>query len=112
MTETLTTNQKLYAELRKLAYEMVCPVNQNLAHGFVAGAYEGWGWARVYIQRLLNQYPIPPERGVPDDAACFFKDGNAWCCVRGDFTNLQESPAGFGETMDVALSDLHRQVTS
>ena len=49
--------------------------------------------------------------GVPPDAACFFKDGNAWCCVRGDFINIQESPAGFGDTMDEALTMLHAEVT-
>lgn len=47
--------------------------------------------------------------GVPEHAACFFKDGDAWCCVRGDFVNLQESPAGFGATMDAALNALARQ---
>lgn len=45
--------------------------------------------------------------GVPAHAACFFKDGDAWCCVRGDFQNLQESHAGFGSTMEEALDDLH-----
>ena len=44
--------------------------------------------------------------GVPADATCFFKDGSAWCCVFGDFVNLQESPAGFGDTSDAALADL------
>ena len=43
---------------------------------------------------------------IPLYAACFFKDGDAWCCVRGDFVNLQESPAGFGATRDDALDDL------
>lgn len=52
-----------------------------------------------------------PGSGILPDAACFFKDGNAWCCVRGDFTNLQESPAGFGETMEAALNHLHAQCT-
>ena len=33
-------------------------------------------------------------------------DGNSWCATRGDFANLQESPAGFGESALEALSDL------
>lgn len=49
------------------------------------------------------------KSGVPSYAACFFKDGASWCCVRGDFINLQESSAGFGDTMDQALNDLARQ---
>ena len=32
-------------------------------------------------------------------------DGNAWRCYREDFTNLQESPCGFGETILDALID-------
>jgi hypothetical protein len=34
------------------------------------------------------------------------RDGNAWCATRGDFQNLQESAAGFGETVLDALSEL------
>ena len=33
-------------------------------------------------------------------------DGNSWCATRGDFVNLQESPAGFGDTALEALADL------
>lgn len=47
---------------------------------------------------------------VPENAACFYKDGNMWVCVRGDFKNLQESPAGFGVTMDEALDALHADI--
>lgn len=36
----------------------------------------------------------------------FMKDGNVWCAVRQDFVNLQESPAGFGETREMALKQL------
>lgn len=43
---------------------------------------------------------------IPNNAFCFFKDGNMWCCVLGDFVNLQESPAGFGKTLLSALRDL------
>lgn len=44
--------------------------------------------------------------GIPHNAVCFYKDGNAWCCVFGDFVNLQESPAGFGDSFDTALTNL------
>ena len=43
---------------------------------------------------------------VPADALCFFRDGDAWCCVWSDFVDLQESNAGFGSTMDSACLDL------
>ena len=35
-----------------------------------------------------------------------FMDGNAWCAVKPDFINLQESNAGFGETREQAIADL------
>ncbi len=35
-----------------------------------------------------------------------FMDGNAWCAVRRDFVNLQESLAGFGATRDEAIAAL------
>jgi len=43
---------------------------------------------------------------IPASAICFYKDGDKWCAVHGDFVNLQESPAGFGDTFEDALSDL------
>ena len=33
---------------------------------------------------------------IPSNAECYFEDGDKLCCVRGDFVNLEESPAGFG----------------
>ncbi len=41
---------------------------------------------------------------IPDSSICFFKDGDHWCCVNGDFINLQESPAGFGKTFEEAFT--------
>jgi hypothetical protein len=38
------------------------------------------------------------------------KDGNMWCVHRQDFTNLQESPAGFGETILEALAELCKEL--
>jgi len=37
-------------------------------------------------------------------------DGNQWCATRKDFTNLQESPAGFGDTCLEAMADLCKQL--
>lgn len=47
-----------------------------------------------------------PECGVPAKALCLFKDGNQWCATYADFINLQESPAGFGETWEEAARGL------
>ena len=41
---------------------------------------------------------------IPTSAICFFRDGGQWCCTGPDFTNLQESPVGFGETLHDAWS--------
>lgn len=43
---------------------------------------------------------------IPESAVCLFIDGDKWCAVYGDFINLQESDAGFGDTFDSALADL------
>ena len=49
---------------------------------------------------------------IPAYAICFFKDGEAWCCVMGDFVSLAESDAGFGGTMDSAMRNLHASTLS
>ena len=43
---------------------------------------------------------------IPDSAVCIFMDGKDFCCVLGSFVDLQESPAGFGETPEAAFGDL------
>ena len=98
---------KLIDALMKFVNQETCPVNDQCIAGFVAGANTGWGWARTRVHRIIRDNPIP-MKGPPDHAVCFFRDGNKWCCVNGDFVNLQESPAGFGNTFDEALSDLKR----
>lgn len=45
-----------------------------------------------------------PGHGGPNVRV--FKDGNAWVAVHPDFINLQESPAGFGDTAEEALENL------
>ena len=35
-----------------------------------------------------------------------FMDGNSWCATKTDFTNLQESIAGFGDTALEAIAEL------
>lgn len=38
------------------------------------------------------------------------RDGNQWCATRADFVNLQESPAGFGDTALEAMAELCRSL--
>jgi hypothetical protein len=42
-----------------------------------------------------------------DDGVRVFQDGNCMCAVFPDFINLQESPAGFGNTEEEAVKDLY-----
>jgi hypothetical protein len=42
--------------------------------------------------------------------ARLFMDGNAWCATKNDFTNLHESPAGFGDTARDALTALAKEL--
>jgi hypothetical protein len=39
-----------------------------------------------------------------------YKDGDAWCAVGPTFVDLQQSVAGFGDTMIDAVNDLWRQL--
>lgn len=65
------------------------------------------------VFNMLRGAFLPAEKcrkgfrpSIPHYALCFFKDGDKWCAVFGDFNNLQESPAGFGDTFDEALNEL------
>ncbi len=68
--------------------------------------------SRAWISSLIREFLISAKRvkiGIPHDAVCFFKDGDKWCCVYGDFANLQVSPAGFGDTFEEALDSLKNE---
>ena len=62
------------------------------------------------MQRVDGRYDgfVPglacPSHGGPRTRV--FIDGNQYCAVSRDFTNLQESPAGFGDTPDKARASL------
>lgn len=72
-------------------------------------------------QRVVTERPpVSPElaekfKGIAAEVAQeqkpvaryeLFKDGDAWCCVADEFTNLQECLAGFGQSPELALDDL------
>ncbi len=46
------------------------------------------------------------KTNLPKGSIVLFPDGNMLCAVHGDFENLQESPAGFGEGVLAALQSL------
>ncbi|HTH10272.1 MAG TPA: hypothetical protein VMA55_11940 [Acidovorax sp.] len=48
-----------------------------------------------------------PGHGGPKTRV--FLDGNAWCAVHSNFINLQESPAGFGDTPQQARTALAKE---
>ena len=62
------------------------------------------------MQRIDGRYDgfVPglacPGHGGPKTRV--FIDGNQYCAVSRDFTNLQESPAGFGDTPAKARAQL------
>lgn len=56
----------------------------------------------------MSTAPTTPP-AASDDGFRIFRDGTAWCAVGPGFTNLQESPAGFGDTPAAALSALCAQ---
>ena len=57
--------------------------------------------------RAQAGYPGAETPELPADPVCFYMDGNKVCCVRSSsFTNLQESPAGFGDTVEEAHKNL------
>lgn len=64
--------------------------------------------ARDRIMALVKENAQLRERSrrqIPDAAICLYRDGDQWCCVSGDFWDLQTSPAGFGNTFQEALDD-------
>lgn len=60
--------------------------------------------SRAWILGLMRK--ATKKSGVPHDAICFFRDGAKMQAVFGDFVDLQESPAGFGNNFEEALADL------
>jgi hypothetical protein len=90
----------------------------NTVDDWIAGAvdYESEGecYTAVFTgfdaERCAREYVAwknsVPVNAIPAQAICFFRDGDQWCAVHGDFVSLQESNAGFGATFDEAMRDL------
>lgn len=84
----------------KPAYGFRTPtkIRQNSSGYLIAddGGYAG------YVPALAC-----PDHGGPSIRT--FMDGNAWAAVYPSFKNLQESPAGFGDTKEAAIKNLKEQ---
>ncbi len=60
------------------------------------------GFCEYTPPKKENDLPIK-ENDLP---IIFSRDGDKWCATYTDFINLQESPAGFGDTQEEAKADL------
>ena len=58
------------------------------------------------LDTIIHRNNVGP--GFPADAFVLVRDGTKWSAVRPNSVNLQESPAGFGDTPDEAMNALVR----
>lgn len=69
---------------------------------------EAYGYrTRKHIYDGYVMYLACPAHGGP--TVRVFMDGDKFCAVKPDFVNLQESPAGFGDTKNEAIKNLERE---
>ena len=90
-------NARLYDESHHVALSGI-PSGTRWAH-----RHTGWELADEMIRegKIYSLIQIGAE-DIYIEFKCF-KDGNQWCCVGPDFTNLQESTAAFGDTRGQAI---------
>jgi hypothetical protein len=65
------------------------------------------------IKALASQWQCDDKDAAiyADRVGCnLFMDGNAWCATDQHFANLQESPAGFGQTALEAMAALCKEL--
>jgi hypothetical protein len=53
---------------------------------------------------------MPRNIGTDGDGFHLFRDGDAWAAVGPHFVDLQQSPAGFGETKEQAVKALQAEL--
>lgn len=64
---------RLSEKLRYFVQQETCPVSDACVPGFISGAEWGWGSARNRVGKLLHNFP---EANIPDEAVCFWRDGD------------------------------------
>jgi len=62
--------------------------------------------ARAKAKSALDDDLQGCDGWVPKEAICLLLEGNAWCCVSGDYIDPHESPFGCGDTPLDAMRDL------
>ena len=90
------------------AFWPVNPFNRENAWTIAVEALAG-GALPARVREVAEKWKLTDEDAKIYAArvgALIERDGNQWCAMRGDFINLQESPAGFGDTAMDALAQL------
>jgi hypothetical protein len=83
---------------------------EKLLEAFRDADYEAE--SRAWIRELIKKALKPERHSIPHNAVCFWLEGDKMQAVFGDFVDLQNSPAGFGDNFDEALADLKVQSSS
>ena len=84
------------------------PEDREMAWDILVEAWAAGG-SKARIQELADKWGCTDQdaeyycEGI---GAKIFLDGNAWCAIRNDFIDLQESPCGFGKNALEALAEL------
>jgi len=108
---TWTHNDDIYQNGQP-RYKLLGPCPQCGCSTFNYGG--GWRCNAQYCQCNENN-PAPNMGKAPawwNSDINVYIDGNSWCAVRDDFTNLQESNAGFGKTPQEAVNELIKEDNS
>ena len=94
------------------AFWRIDPRERLTAWDCVVGATLLVGPDNKRVQELIATWGLTDKDAAHHEAACgvtVSMDGNMWCATGPGFTNLQESPAGFGESHLLAIVDLCRK---
>ena len=100
-----TADFEIDREHRDRRFAVVCKAELPFAVRKYNSREECWKREEEQSARLKNKAE-KQVTGVPHNAICYFMDGDKFCCVFGDFVDLQESPAGFGDTQESAYEQL------
>lgn len=65
---------------------------------------------QLFTQAIQSGAKTMTTKIMLDDLQLFM-DGDMWCATRHDFTNPQESPAGFGVSQEIAIAELQKAET-
>ncbi len=85
----------------------------NRPEGKTIRRWDGFEYRDDGLYSGYVPYLACPCHGGPKDPIILYElDGNAWCAHYSDFTNLMESPCGFGSTKEEAKEELAKRLLS